>query len=453
MGCIAPTREARVDKGEEAAPVTAQDNEALVRRLFEEVWAKGNVAALDKFMAADYVEHTEHAVPPGSRPGRDSVKQRVALYYEAFPDWKVTIHDIFGRGDRVAYRWSGGGTHLGEWAGIPPTGLHMTTRGITILRIAEGRCVEGWASIDISRSEEEQRWLSEGGKTDEAYLERVANQPSASVLPHHASVTEAFARSLTWRLRAAEAQERERIEQELRVARQIQQELLPETMPTLEDWRIATYYGPAREVGGDFYDFLELEDGRLGLVVGDATGHGMPAALMMSTTRGMLRAVVQSSESPSEVLARVNEALVADIPPSTFVTCFYGILDPESGRLRYANAGHNLPSRRRNGQAEELRARGMPLGLMPGMSYEEKEAVLEVGDSILVYSDGLVEAHDPKGEMFGFPRLRRLVAEHDAEEGSLVDFLMDELRSFTGDGWEQEDDITLVTLRRSAASR
>src|SRR5918997_1445617 len=271
IGCIAPAREERVYKGEEEAPVTAQDNEALVRRLFEEVWAKGNVAAVDKFMAADYVEHTEHAVPPGSRPGRDSVKQRVALYHEAFPDAKVTVHDIFGRGDRVAYRWSGGGTHLGEWAGLSPTGLHMTIRGITILRIAGGRCVEGWASIDISRSEEEQRWLSEGGRTDEAYQERVANQPSASVVPHHSSVTEAFARSLTWRLRVAEAQERERIEQELRVARQIQLALLPKTIPELEGWRIATYYGPATEVGGDFYDFLELEDGRLGLVLGDAT--------------------------------------------------------------------------------------------------------------------------------------------------------------------------------------
>src|SRR3712207_766325 len=156
IGCIAPAREERVGKGEEEAPVAAQDNEALVRRLFEEVWAKGNVAALDEFMAADYVEHTEHAVPPGSRPGRDSVKQRVALYYGAFPDWKVTIHDIFGRGDRVAYRWSASGTHLGEWAGIPPTGLHMTAGGITILRIAGGRFVEGWASLDISRSEEEQ---------------------------------------------------------------------------------------------------------------------------------------------------------------------------------------------------------------------------------------------------------------------------------------------------------
>jgi len=174
----------------------------------------------------------------------------------------------------------------------------------------------------------------------------------------------------------------------------------------------------------------------------------MPVALVMASTRGMLRAVVQSLESPGEVLARVNEALVADIPPSTFVTCFYGVLDPESGRFLYANAGHNLPCRRHNGQADELRARGMPLGLMPGTGYEEKEAVLEKGDSTLFYSDGLVEAHDPQREMFGFPRLRRLVAEH-AEEGSLVDFLMDELRSFTGDGWEQEDDITLVTLHRS----
>jgi serine phosphatase RsbU (regulator of sigma subunit) len=221
-------------------------------------------------------------------------------------------------------------------------------------------------------------------------------------------------------------------------------------VPNLDGWRIATYYEPAREVGGDFYDFLEFPDRRLGLVVGDATGHGMPAALVMATTRGMLRAVVQTLESPGEVLARVNEALVADIPPSTFVTCLYGILEPESGRLLYANAGHNLPCRRHNDHADELRARGMPLGLMPGMTYEEKEATLEAGDSTLFYSDGLVEAHDPQGEMFGVPQLRRMVAEHDAEEGSLPDFLMDELRSFTGYGWDQEDDITLVTLQRTA---
>jgi serine phosphatase RsbU (regulator of sigma subunit) len=121
--------------------------------------------------------------------------------------------------------------------------------------------------------------------------------------------------------------------------------------------------------------------------------------------------------------------------------------------LSYANAGHDLPYlRRRGGDAEELRARGMPLGLMSGMSYEEGEASLREEDSVLFYSDGLVEAHDPKGEMFGFPRLRALVAEHgEEEERSLGDFLLEELYSFVGEGWEQEDDITLLTLRRSAS--
>jgi serine phosphatase RsbU (regulator of sigma subunit) len=186
-------------------------------------------------------------------------------------------------------------------------------------------------------------------------------------------------------------------------------------------------------------------------VVGDATGKGVPAALVMSTTCGMLRALALSVDSPGEALERVNGALSARIPANTFVTCFYAILDPKSGYLHYANAGHNLPCRRHDGQADELRARGMPLGLMPGMAYEEKEVVLDAGDSTLFYSDGLVEAHNLQREMFGFPRLRKLVAEHDAEEGSMVDFLMEELYSFVGEGWEQEDDITLLTLKRYAS--
>jgi serine phosphatase RsbU (regulator of sigma subunit) len=172
----------------------------------------------------------------------------------------------------------------------------------------------------------------------------------------------------------------------------------------------------------------------------------------MSTTCGMLQLAAQTldSSSPGEVLERVNETLVARIPANMFVTCFYAILDPERGNLTYANAGHDLPYvRRRSGDAEELRARGMPLGLMPGMSYEENETVLDGGEAALFYSDGLVEAHDPKGDMFGFPRLRALVAEH-GEERSLGDFLLEELHSFVGEGWEQEDDITLLTLKRSA---
>jgi serine phosphatase RsbU (regulator of sigma subunit) len=249
-----------------------------------------------------------------------------------------------------------------------------------------------------------------------------------------------------------ERRERQIVEQELRVARSIQHASLPKVVPELEGWQIAPYYRPAREVGGDFYDFFELDDGRVGVVVGDATGKGMPAALMAEATSNMLRAVAQAlgSSSPGEVLSRVNETLFVRIPSNMFVTCFYAILEPESGSLTYANAGHDLPYLHRNGAAEELKARGMPLGLMPGMGYEEKETTLHVGEAALLYSDGLVEAHDPKGEMFGFPRLRVLIAEH-GEEGSLEEALLEELYSFVGEGWEQEDDITLLTLERSAS--
>jgi len=166
----------------------------------------------------------------------------------------------------------------------------------------------------------------------------------------------------------------------------------------------------------------------------------------------MLRAVAQASDySPGDVLRRVNDSLVIDIPPNMFVTCFYAILEPESGRLHYANAGHNLPCcHHEHAATTDLSARGMPLGLMPGMGYEEKVSVLVPRESVLFYTDGLVEAHNPKGEMFGDLRLRNLLGERLKGWGSLGAALMGELGRFTGEGWEQEDDITLLTLERSA---
>src|SRR5829696_7930164 len=241
------------------------------------------------------------------------------------------------------------------------------------------------------------------------------------------------------------------VEQELRVARGIQHALLPKDLPELEGWEIAHHYRPAREVGGDFYDFLRLEDGRVGFVIGDVSGKGIAAALVMANTQSVLRAVVhRGSVAPEQVLVEANEILCAYIPPTNmFVTCFYAILEPESGRLRYANAGHDLPYERHDGRVDKLRARGMPLGLMPGMLYEEKEAVLAAGDDLLFYSDGLIEAHGPTGEMFGFSRLQDLVRTHCSGDSSLIGFLLSELARFAGEGWEQEDDITLVTLERS----
>jgi serine phosphatase RsbU (regulator of sigma subunit)/anti-sigma regulatory factor (Ser/Thr protein kinase) len=244
-----------------------------------------------------------------------------------------------------------------------------------------------------------------------------------------------------------EARERERIEQELRVARLIQQTLLPQSLPELADWQVAVHWQPARAVGGDFYDFIELPDGRMAFIIADVTDKGVPAALVMATTRTLLRAAAERLASPGEVLERVNELLCPDIPERMFVTCLYAVLDPATGRLHYANAGHDVPYLRTAHGMVELRATGMPLGLLPGMHYEEKEAILNAGDEVLFYSDGLVEAHDPVGEMFGFPRLKTLIGDHDGS-ASLIDYLLSAMEVFTGAEWEQEDDVTLVTLKR-----
>jgi serine phosphatase RsbU (regulator of sigma subunit)/anti-sigma regulatory factor (Ser/Thr protein kinase) len=248
----------------------------------------------------------------------------------------------------------------------------------------------------------------------------------------------------------AEVRQRERIEQELRVAQLIQQQFLPHELPDLPGWQVGAYYGPAREVGGDFYDFIQLPDGLVGIVVGDVTDKGVPAALVMATTHSVLRAEAPRLLAPRDVLTRVNDLLVDEMPAHMFVTCLYAVLDPASGHLRYANAGHNVPYVSTDDGVTELRATGMPLGLLPGMDYEEKEATLAPGDTVLLHSDGLAEAHDPDREMFGFPRVAALVGEAPDGE-ALIDRLLKELQAFTGAGWEQEDDITLVTLERRPA--
>jgi predicted ester cyclase len=396
-----PGKETGVGKEEEAAVSSAEENKALVRRFLEEL-AKGNLDLIDELLSPDFVDRS---LMPGQGPTREDFKRTIAEILDATPTTSFTIEEQIVEGDTVVTKYRQSFVMRGEVIGIPPTGEEETEVGIFIHRISDGKITEEWGIID--------------------------NRPAMENL-------------------AQEIRERERIEQDLRVARTIQQASLPKEVPQLEGWQISPYYQPAREVGGDFYDFHLLSEGRLGLVVGDATGKGVPAALVMSSTRSMLRALARASNSPGEVLEQVNDLLVTDIPPNMFVTCFYAILDPHSGRLSYANAGHDLPYLHRDGEAEELRARGMPLGLMPEMHYEEKETTLHVGEAALLYSDGLVEAHDPKGEMFGFPRLRALIAEH-AEERSLGNLLLEELYSFVGEGWEQEDDITLLTLKRSAS--
>src|SRR5918995_284193 len=283
---------------EEAAVSSAEENMALARR-FMEARVKGNLEAVDEMMAPDYVNHT--SLLSVQEPDREGVKWATAQLSAAISNPSIHFEDQVAQGDKVVSRFVVHATHdRGELMGVAPTGRELTWMPVFIHRIEGGKIVEEWAaSMGLSELLRRQR------------LEQ-------------------------------EISERARIEQELRVARRIQQASLPP------------------EVGGDFYDFHPLSEGRLGLVVGDATGKGVPAALVMSTTLGMLQAVSEasdsSSSSPGEVLKRVNEALTVRIPPNMFVTCFYAILDPKSASLSYANAGHDLPYLHRNGDAEELRA-------------------------------------------------------------------------------------------------
>ena len=172
----------------------------------------------------------------------------------------------------------------------------------------------------------------------------------------------------------------------------------------------------------------------------------------MATTHSILRAEAPRLVAPREVLTRVNNLLVDEMPAHMFVTCLYAVLNPETGHLRYANAGHNVPYVSTEGGVTELRATGMPLGLLPEMDYEEKEAILAPGDTVLLHSDGLAEAHNGQREMFGFPRVAALTGE--ATDGEvLIDRLLKELADFVGPDLEQEDDITLVTLGRRPAGQ
>ena len=257
----------------------------------------------------------------------------------------------------------------------------------------------------------------------------------------------AYAAEVAERLRRAEA-ESERVAQELKVARLVQQQFLPDELPDLPGWQIAAFYRSAREVGGDFYSFVELPTGEMGIAIGDVTDKGAPAALVMATTQGLLGAEAPRVATPSEALERMNEVLVLNTPEKMFVTCLYLVLDPATGRLLFANAGHNLPYLSTGDGVSDLRAIGMPLGLMSGSNYELKDAVVPPGTRLLLHSDGLAEAHNRDGDMFGFPRVVK-VMENCRREDDLIEALLAELDSFTGPDWEQEDDITLVTLERS----
>jgi serine phosphatase RsbU (regulator of sigma subunit) len=242
---------------------------------------------------------------------------------------------------------------------------------------------------------------------------------------------------------------RERLETEVQLAREIQRTFIPQSLPQLEGWELAGHWETARQVGGDFYDVIELPDHKLGLFIGDVADKGMPAALFMALTRTLVRAAVVETSSPAEALQRVNDLLIPDTSQGMFVTAAYARLDLESGELTYANAGHNAPLWiRRNGQIERLTRTGIALGIIESERITERSIRLGAGDSILMYTDGITEAFSPSGDMFGESRLIEVILSDTGRDASpMLNSVLSEVKGFM-DSLPLSDDMTMLVVKR-----
>lgn len=240
------------------------------------------------------------------------------------------------------------------------------------------------------------------------------------------------------------------VDRELALARAVQGKLLPRGFSAVPEWEIAGRSLPARQVGGDFYDWMPLAGGRFGLAVGDAAGKGMPAALLMAAAIGLLRAEAPRAESPAAVLSRVNDLICGAVSGGMFITALYAVFDPAAGTCTVASAGHLSPVRFfPDGAAPELADLGaLPLGLQRGIAYREKTFTIPPGGGIAFYSDGIVEARNATGELFGFERFLDIFRFSSGVDGeAFISKMLEEVDRFAGG--EQEDDLTLVVVRRA----
>ena len=250
-----------------------------------------------------------------------------------------------------------------------------------------------------------------------------------------------------------EQMERERLEREQQVASEIQQRFLPAAAPQVDGYELQGISFPCYEIGGDYYDFIQREDGKLVVALGDVSGKGTAAALLMSSLHAAIHAQADTHDSIVETIEAVNRYLTESIPPNRFVTLFYAELDPERGRLTFLNAGHNPPLIvHAGGTMEQLASGGLPLGIMADAEFREGRTQLHPGDVMVIYSDGVSEAVNPTGEEFGPTRLYEVVARNlDASASGIRDRIESALTKFC-QGTPAADDITLVIVKRLAES-
>lgn len=238
------------------------------------------------------------------------------------------------------------------------------------------------------------------------------------------------------------------VRDELEVARELQRDLLPKRAPETSGWEFVFSYRTANTIGGDYYDFIPLEDGRLGLVIGDASGHGIAAGLLMAIASSALQLAIDVDPTPAAVARFVNRALCRSGTGRAFMTLFYGLLDPATGGMEYVVAGHPYPMLRKNdGAVIELGEGGLPLGIRDRLSSPTGEVVIETGDQLLLYTDGIVETVDPSGDDFGYERLRRAL-EFGGSTTAIHDRIVREVAAFQGDA-VVHDDRSLVVVTRA----
>jgi sigma-B regulation protein RsbU (phosphoserine phosphatase) len=250
---------------------------------------------------------------------------------------------------------------------------------------------------------------------------------------------------------AIQAAAHARMDQEMSVGRRIQLALLPQRFPDVDGWSFAAAYEAARDVGGDLYDLFPLRGGtdRIALLVADVTGKGIPAALLMADVRALLHAATDNATSPADALGRVNRILVTERPTSLFVTAALLVVDTATGEVAYASAGHEpLLLIRADGRVEELSAEGALLGAFADVWFEDRTAMLEPGDLVLLYTDGVTDARGPAGTFYGVERLQALAAAHaGADPAVLASAIVDAVRDHRA-GAEPFDDLTLLVAAR-----
>jgi serine phosphatase RsbU (regulator of sigma subunit) len=244
--------------------------------------------------------------------------------------------------------------------------------------------------------------------------------------------------------------EKERLAAEMKLAREVQMSILPQTLPEVTGYEFAAICNPAREVGGDFYDIFSNTPDRTVMMIGDAAGKGLKAAMFITQTHGLARAVTLEKSTPQSVLQAVNSSMISiGRPSSEFVTMFYSELDCRSGRLLYSSAGHNPPILLRNETIMQLELGGTPLALFEDSDYELHEVDLVTGDTVIMYTDGVTEAMNNQWEQFGTERLEDIVKQHSQVSSvELAEHILKAVRQFTS-GAAQSDDITLLILRRT----